>query len=259
MPAPTSSRSTAYRAVAADLRALVTDGGYGQDQPLPTEMDLAQRYGVCRQTVRRAFLDLVNEGLVNRVAGRGTFVRPAEAHYRQTFSSVDDLLRLREQTEMRIVTGLHRAPAPERAASGWSGRYSWRLDFVRSHQGTAFCHTRVWLPPALGERLTSHPDLVHAGTTATHTIIGLIEAQGFHINHAVQATTARAADAEEAEVLGCAEGSPLLEFRRTYLDDTDTAIEHAESLFLPAHYTHTVALSRRGHAVDEASTSGGTA
>lgn len=44
MPAPTSSRSTAYRAVAADLRALVTDGGYGQDQPLPTEMDLAQRY-----------------------------------------------------------------------------------------------------------------------------------------------------------------------------------------------------------------------
>lgn len=247
MPSPTSSRSTAYRTVAADLRALVTGGDYGPDDPLPTEMELAQRYGVSRQTVRRAFLDLVNEGLVYRVAGRGTFVRPAEAHYRQTFSSVDDLLRLQEQTGMRVVQGLRRSAPPERAVTGWRGRRAWQLELVRSHQGTAFCHTRVWLPDAVGQRLTSHPDLLHAGATATHTVIGLIEAEGFHIHHAVQATTARSADTEEAEVLGCTVGDPLLEFRRTYLDDAGTVIEHAESVFLPAHYTHTVALSRRGH------------
>lgn len=247
MPTPRRHRPTAFRVVAAELRALVTSGEYAPETPLPTEMELAERYGVSRQTVRRAFLDLVNEGLVYRVAGRGTFVRPAEAHYRQTFSSVDDLLRLQEQTGMRVVQGLRPGPPPEHVATGWRSERAWLLEFVRTHQGVVFCRTRVWLPEAVGEALTGIPDLMHAGTTATHTIIGLIEAEGFHIHHAVQATTARAADSEQASVLGCAEGDPLLEFRRTYLDDTGTAVEHAESQFLPAHYTHTVALSRRAH------------
>lgn len=245
MPSPLHNRRTAYRSVAEDLRRLVSSGERGTDRPLPTEMELARRYGVSRQTVRRAFLDLVNEGLVYRVAGRGTFVRPAESHYRQTFTSVDDLMGLRERTEMRIVSPLRQSGTPRRAVTGWPDGPSWQLGLVRSHQETVFCHTQVWLPNAVGQRLAEHPDLSRRGAVSRHTIIGLIEQEGFVIHHALQATTAAAAGEEENEVLGCEVGSPLLVYRRTYLDSAGTAVEHAESLFLPEHYTHTVALSRR--------------
>jgi GntR family transcriptional regulator len=59
-----------YRQIAADLRARLTSGELGPGDKLPTEPQLMERYGVSRNTVRLATALLINEGLVERVAGR---------------------------------------------------------------------------------------------------------------------------------------------------------------------------------------------
>ena len=59
-----------YRQIAADLRARLTSGVVGPGDKLPTEPQLMERYGVSRNTVRLATALLINEGLVERVAGR---------------------------------------------------------------------------------------------------------------------------------------------------------------------------------------------
>jgi DNA-binding GntR family transcriptional regulator len=66
-------RESVYRRLADTLRVLVTAGRYGEDQPLPTEEQLATEFGLSRSTVRRAMQDLVAEGVIYRVPGRGTF------------------------------------------------------------------------------------------------------------------------------------------------------------------------------------------
>ena len=43
---------------------------------MPTEIELAEQYGVGRITVRRAMAILESEGLVSVVHGRGTFAKP---------------------------------------------------------------------------------------------------------------------------------------------------------------------------------------
>lgn len=45
-----------------------------QNEPLPTEMALAERLSVSRVTVRKALRQLVDDGVVHRTRGRGTFV-----------------------------------------------------------------------------------------------------------------------------------------------------------------------------------------
>ncbi|WP_079038304.1 GntR family transcriptional regulator [Streptomyces sp. NBRC 110028] len=55
----------------------VRSGEWSPDEPLPAESALVAHYGVSLGTMRRVFRDLVDEGLLERRQGTGTFVRRA--------------------------------------------------------------------------------------------------------------------------------------------------------------------------------------
>jgi GntR family transcriptional regulator len=63
-----------WRQVADDLTKDITGGVLGAGWKLPTEIELAEFYGVSRMTIRRAVAELASKGLINVVHGRGTFV-----------------------------------------------------------------------------------------------------------------------------------------------------------------------------------------
>lgn len=63
-----------YQQIADDLRAKIERGDYPPGSQLPTEQELTLRYGASRNTVREAVRVVVNLGLVQPQAGRGTFV-----------------------------------------------------------------------------------------------------------------------------------------------------------------------------------------
>ncbi len=62
--------------ISRTLRAEIASGTYQRSGKLPSEPQLVERFGVSRPTVARALRDLQNEGLIERRAGSGTFVRP---------------------------------------------------------------------------------------------------------------------------------------------------------------------------------------
>lgn len=66
-----------HQEISRRLRAEIAAGRYGAAGRLPSEPQLAQQLSVSRPTVARALLDLQNEGLIERRAGSGTYVRSA--------------------------------------------------------------------------------------------------------------------------------------------------------------------------------------
>lgn len=71
-PAPT----LLYRRIAADVAAAIAAGEVRPGDVLPSEADLARRYGVSRGTARQAFTALDAAGLVETRQGRTRRVRP---------------------------------------------------------------------------------------------------------------------------------------------------------------------------------------
>ena len=67
-----------YLQIEADLRRLIRSGALSTGVLMPTEVALAEAYGVGRQTVRMALSRLVADDLIARQAGRGTVVKPQE-------------------------------------------------------------------------------------------------------------------------------------------------------------------------------------
>lgn len=65
---------TPYRQLAAILRVRIARGDWAEGRPIASETRLVQEYGIARTTVRRALDLLVEEGVVWKVQGRGTYV-----------------------------------------------------------------------------------------------------------------------------------------------------------------------------------------
>ena len=69
-----------YEQLVAHFRRRILEGTLPPGTRLPSELALVEEYDISRGTIRQAMAALVNEGYLERIPGRGTFVRqPATA------------------------------------------------------------------------------------------------------------------------------------------------------------------------------------
>ncbi|MCW2550650.1 MAG: transcriptional regulator [Mycobacterium sp.] len=235
----------AYQALRQALRDDIAAGAYRDGVRLPTESELVARHGLSRQTVRRAFQDLVAEGVVYRVPGRGTYARDGGHRYLRQLGSIEDLMSLSDDTTMEVLAGLRRRVDVDAASR-------MRLDddvvytvvFRRLHDGVPFVLTRVHLPEPVARSVLQSAELTD-GAVSTSTVIGLTEPHlSQSIAEAAQSITVSMADDEVAAAVGCDRGHPMLRVDRLYSDVAGTPVELAVSHFLPEQYTYRVTLRR---------------
>lgn len=63
-----------YLQVEADIKNDIVSKKYSPGQKIPTENELTQLYGVSKITIRKAMQKLTDEGVIQKVQGKGTFI-----------------------------------------------------------------------------------------------------------------------------------------------------------------------------------------
>ena len=90
-----------YRQLVDAIHAAVKKGTLAPREQLPTVQELSEELGVARGTIKRAYDELDRQGLVEKVQGRGTFIRyqPASSgsSRQQAMAAIDELLERLEQ------------------------------------------------------------------------------------------------------------------------------------------------------------------
>ncbi|WP_233521989.1 GntR family transcriptional regulator [Streptomyces triticagri] len=224
--------------MAADLGREITEGAYGSGGRLPAEGELAERYGVSRGTVRQALSVLRADGLITSRRGtRRVVLRTSQV---QSFGELLSFTRwarsIGEEPGSRIVRveNEERATAAEREQLRLAeDARVCRMVRVRSLSGRPVMVERTVYPEAVGALVAGLDE-----GAVSHTV--RLEEQGVLFADAQHTVDLVRADEEDAELLGCRPGDPLLRERRRSTDPAGAPIEWSEDRYLPGTVAFTV-------------------
>jgi GntR family transcriptional regulator len=209
--------------------------------PVPPERTLALEFDTSRTTVRQALQELVVEGRLERIQGKGTFVaKPKVAQALQLTSYTEDMrAQGLEPTSRVLEVGYVTADddMAERLDIRPGGRVL-RIERLRLANGEPMAieatHLSARRFPGLRKHLQRYNSLYAA----------LGEEFGVHLAEAEETIETALATPREAGLLGTDVGLPLLLLFRHSLDTEGTPVEWVKSVYRGDRYKFVARLKR---------------
>lgn len=226
------------------IRDLILERIQSGDWPpgtyLPSESRLAEDYAVALGTIRKALLDLAQEGIVLRRQGKGTVVASHDGD--ETLFRFLNLRRAdgsRVRPESRVLSVARGRATPEETATLRLGAEAQviRIARVREVDGRAVIHERVTIDADRFAGLEARAEVL------PNTLYQLYQrGYGQTVHQAEEALTALPADPDVAEALGIAPGTPCLHIRRIASDYQGQPLELRVSVIVTdgLYYTCTL-------------------
>src|SRR3984893_7716676 len=232
-----------YYQIMNQLREKIAEGVYKVGDALPPERELVEIYQVSRMTIRQAILELVNEGILVRRKGIGTFV--ASPKIEQALNSLTSFTQDMAQRGMkaggRVLSFKETTPDP-----------TIRKPLGMSAQDKVFECVRLRLadeePMALETTTllaSICPGLQREDLENQSLYKVLTERWGIQLGYATQSLEPILAPLYEAKLLHVAPGSPLLLMHRTTYDQHGRAFEYVKSQYRGDRYKFVIELNRK--------------
>ncbi|MGI9862262.1 GntR family transcriptional regulator [Moorella naiadis] len=233
--------------IASDLKEAIKQGKWSVGDALPTEKELIDKYGVSITTVRHAMATLVNEGLLERRPGKGTFLirdmveenlgQPTGFFEEMAVQGLKGSQQILKMQPLKITaTELEALPQ----LNIFDADKVYLIESVQMIYGKAVNYLRSYWPFEYGKELKSE-ELTYEGIYEN-----LNKKFGVIITEADQKITAAVAGPKEARLLGIKEGAPILKAVRIGYAN-NRPVELSINAYRADRYSYKVHLSRNGH------------
>jgi GntR family transcriptional regulator len=215
-----------YRQIELVLRERLAAMAPGQR--LPSDDELCREFGVSRMTARNAMQRLAEDGLVQRIPGRGTFTvaPPSHRHADRLMAFSQEMARLGRVASSRLLAREIRPSSAAEAAT---------LGLRATEPVVVVRRLRLAddLPVALETAILvgRTADVVLAADLETGSLHEALALAGLHLRRGNATITAEAASPEDVRLLGVGRGSPLLVERRVIQDAAGNPVEATESRY----------------------------
>ena len=222
-------RTAIWKSIADTLRREIADGHYRPGDKLPTEAQLAGRFGVNRHTVRHAIRALVDDKLVHTRRGAGAFVAQVPTDY-----PIGKRVRFHQNVAAAGRTPAKQVLSVETRTAGPEEREALLLRddaLVHVYEGLSLADGhpialfRSVFPAALFPDL---PSALRRSASVTHAL----DAAGVtDYTRASPRLPAKVASATQALHLHIAEGAPILRSVAINVDPSGRPIEYGRTWF----------------------------
>lgn len=230
-----------YIQIEEQLKQQIQQGDFLVGTAIPSERELTEFFGVSRMTVRQSITNLVNEGLLYREKGRGTFVASpkVEQPLNGLTSFTEDMLARGMAPSNKIIGFEILEPEADVAADLQltDGEKVYFIERIRFADDKTMAIERTYLPV---ERFPGlHRDLLQG------SLYAMIENnQQLKISHATQRMEAGMVKKEDAELLQIDVPAAILMIERISYLDGDLPFELVRSTYRADRYKFTTEIKR---------------
>jgi DNA-binding GntR family transcriptional regulator len=221
-----------YFQLSQQLEEAISTGVLKPGDRIDTEVEIAERFGLSRPTVRQAIQELVSKGMLVRRRGIGTQVVHSQLRRPVELTSLYDDLALAKHRPTTRVLDLRIVRAESPVAEGLNlveGTDVLYVERLRLAGDAPLAIMRNWLPKDIAD--------LDAAALESTGLYELLRRAGVHMRVANQRIGARAATSAEGRLLGVRAGSPLLTMERTTFDDSGRAFEYASHTYRSDTYS----------------------
>jgi GntR family transcriptional regulator len=211
------------------IRDRIRGGEWVPGTLIPSERILSEQYGISRMTVRQSVTELVNEGLLYREQGKGTYVgRPKIAQQLLRLTGFTEDMQARERRAGAKVLSAEMWPANEPTAERLRikvGQPVYRLRRLRTADGEPLAVETSCITFLGCERLLHHDleqESLYRLLETTYDVPPIA---------ADQELEADVVGEDDAVLLRVAPGSPVLRTRRVTETRRGQPIEYATSVY----------------------------
>ena len=220
---------TLYDQIKDDLLSKIKDGTYPEGQTIPSELELAEMYGVSRPTILQALQILDSDGYLEKRRRRGTVVTKPKVSqsFTMSISSFEDAMRLAGRLPKTKVLMFKR----ERA----NAEVEKRLELARGQDVFKLVRLRYAddLPNVFVESYipcTLYPGLDSFDFNES-SLYAAMDTCGNPVMTARRRLEVIKADGAAAALLDVEAGDPLLLFHTVARDANGTAVEYSVATY----------------------------
>jgi GntR family transcriptional regulator len=235
MKLDTSSPIPLHAQLKERLKSEINKGEYLDK--IPSERDLMDAFAVSRTTVREAVSALVQDGLLQKIHGKGTFISSCKV--KEWLGTIKSFTETVENMGLRPGIRLLRhgkGREPEIASVLEVDEY-YTVERLRFADDEPVALERTHYPVEIG-LMIAHHDLNMV------TIYNVLETNGIILHTADQKITAVMPTREDAKLLRISSKTAILSAERVTCDPAGKVIEYYSSIFRPDKYAFYVKMYR---------------
>lgn len=209
---------------------------------MPSEIELGEKYGVSRITVRRAVKELVNEGLLVCKQGKGTFVEYTKTH--------TQIIGLDGFTEITSLEGHN--PETKVLSKNILQAKGEVATFLQLPEGSQVLELRRLMlnddiPQIIDVAyfpLSIYPDIMNKIYDNVSTYRILKKEYGIVMKKAYKEFSAATANIEQSRLLSCSPGEPLVLVKKVVYDSKDKPVHLSNLYVLSSRIIYTITVEK---------------
>lgn len=219
-----------------DLESKISQGIWKAGECISSERELCDFYGVSRMTIRQAIGELVQDGILKRIKGKGTYVCEPTVKQQDMMSFTEIIKKTGRKLETEVIS-FDKIDTPEDLEDIFSLEELYVINRKRKVDGECIAIEKVFIPVDYCGYIDEN--------MLSNSLFKLLEEFGYVVEDSMSSIASIIINDEYKQLMGVSDEVPLLKVESKTFTNNGKLLFYEEAIYRSDKFVLQVNISRR--------------